>query len=148
MKPKKKHRRHEAKTNITPQTVLKNCFFALLISAAVGAALAALATVILLQTADPARYHGAVGLLLCSLTALLCGSVATRLSGRQLPLPCGAVSGAMLLALTLLCLPWRTGSESSALSFALHALLLPVCTAGALLAARKKRAVRRGVHRR
>ncbi|MBE6604651.1 MAG: hypothetical protein E7639_02970 [Ruminococcaceae bacterium] len=144
MHAQKKRQGYEPRAAITPQTVLKNCFFALLISAGLALLLCTLATALLLKTADPGSYDDAVGIGVMYLICFLCGGIATRLSGRRVPLLCGAVSGAMLLLATLAFLPfYGKGSENAALSFGLHALLLPVCVCGALLAARQKQATRR-----
>lgn len=149
MHARRNRQRYEPKAAITPQTVLKNCFFALLISMALALLLCALGTALLLKTGDPGRYLGAAGVTVLYLICFLCGGIATRLSGRRAPLLCGAASGAMLLLLTLALLPFGTqGGRGPALSFGLHALLLPVCVCGALLAARQKQAPRRKRHMR
>ncbi|MBQ2757706.1 MAG: hypothetical protein IJF31_04395 [Clostridia bacterium] len=144
MKTSRKRQGYEAKAAITPQTVLKNCLLALLISAVLALLLCTLATALLLKTEDPGHYVGAVGIAVIYLWCFLCGGIATRLSGRRAPLLCGAASGAALLLLTLALLPLGAKeSANAALSFGLHALLLPVCVCGALLAARQKPAKRR-----
>ena len=127
-----------------PQTVLKNCFFALLISAPLALLLLGAATFILLKTEDPTRYQDVAGIVVLYLVALACGAISARLTSRQAPVLCGILTGAMLLSVTLIALLFgKQGGTSTAVSFGLHALLLPVCAVGALLGARQKAARRK-----
>lgn len=124
-------------------SVLKSTLIATPIALAIGILLILFATAILSTTDDPNKYHTVTGLLLIYLTALLGGTLATRLHRRRTPLFCGITMGFLLLLLLLLLsviLPNSGHEYSTAMQIGLHALLFPATVAGALLGARERRA--------
>ena len=147
---KKSPRRGGSSEVVSLGSVLKSVLFAAPIALATGVLLILLAAAILSATGDPLKYHTVMGLFLIYLTALLGGTLATRLHGRRTPLLCGVAMGSLLLLLLLmlaLVLPDSTHEYSTAMQIGLHALLFPATVIGALLGAREKRARGRKRHR-
>ena len=139
---KKSPRRGGSSEVVSLGSVLKSVLFAAPIALATGVLLILLAAAILSATGDPLKYHTVMGLFLIYLTALLGGTLATRLHGRRTPLLCGVMMGSLLLLLLLmlaLILPNSGHEYSTAMQIGLHALLFPATVIGALLGARKKR---------
>ncbi|MBE6554627.1 MAG: DUF3792 family protein [Ruminococcaceae bacterium] len=130
-------------------TLIKNTALAFVITTGVFLLLIAAITALLLTTEDPDRYGVAAGTVLLYTAALFLGSLTARLQKKRAPLFCGIASGALLLValfLFSLVLPDSGNQLSHPLSVGLHALLFPFCMAGAFLATREKKRVRR--HRR
>lgn len=147
----KKSPRHSSTGDVVSLgSVLKSALIATPIALAIGMLLVLFATAILSATDDPNKYHTVAGLLLIYLTALLGGTLATRLHRRRTPLFCGITMGFLLLLLLLLIslvLPNSGHEYGNAMQIGLHALLFPATVAGALLGAREHRAKRRKRHR-
>ena len=126
-------------------SILKSACYALFITAGIGALLLLLCTALLLLTKNPGAYTGTVGKAVLYLTALLMGAIATGLHKGRLPLFCGITAGGvflLVLLLTAIFLP-KTEEYKRALQIGLYAAVPFFTTAGALLAARKPRAVKR-----
>jgi putative membrane protein (TIGR04086 family) len=140
MSAKRKRARRKEVGRLPP--FLSASLRALPITLLLGVGLMLLATALLLKSADPNRYHAAVGLALSYLTAMLGGLIATRQAGRRAPLLCGMTEGAalfILFAVASLFLPATLGAEgSAALKLLLRLPLLPAAVLGALLGGREK----------
>ena len=93
-------RTRRALTAERPQSfsaMMKCVLYALPVTVLLGALLLFGLTALLLRTADPARYHTAVGLAALYLIAALGGMLANRLYGRRAPLLCGLFEGICLM---------------------------------------------------
>ena len=148
LRSKKSAARHPAaRKTERPQSfpaMLKCVLVALLIAAILGAFFLLAATAILLNTADPTRYHAITGKILTFALALLAGMLATLLYGRHAPFLCGALVGLCLLLLLCAPLPFIKEPTSNGATALLYRLLLPLFSlVGAFLAARKKRTHKR-----
>ncbi len=147
-KAHKKSLRHGSTGDVVSLgSVLKSTLVAAPIALAVGILLILLAAAILSATGDPLKYHTVAGLFLIYLTALLGGTLATRLHRRRTPLLCGVAMGFLMLLLLLvlsLILPNSGHQYSTAMQIGLHALLFPATVIGALLGAREKQQRARG----
>ena len=129
--------------------MMKCVLFALPVTVLLGALLLLGLTALLLRTADPARYHTAVGLAALYLIAAMGGHLATRLYERRAPLLCGFFEGVCLvLVLSLPALFLPSSFENGALTLLLRLLILPACICGAWLCARKRKTRRHRVTRR
>ena len=148
MKSKKKPARARRMSAEEPslRSIGKSVLLALPITAAIAVLLMLPATALLLTTKNPNAYHGVVGSILLYLTAILGGTLATRLHRRRMPLFCGLAMGAALLLLLLvlsLILPGSPNKYNTALRVGLHALLFPATVLGAFLGAKEPRRRRR-----
>jgi len=148
-----RHNKKAAKHHFAPakeeavslQSILKSACCALLLAIGIGLLLLLLFTALLLLTENPGAYARPAALAALYLTALFMGAIATRLHQRRLPLFCGITSGGLLLLallLTALFLP-KASPTGIALQTGLYAAIPFLATAGALLAARRPRTVKR-----
>ena len=120
--------------------MMKCVLYALPVTVLLGALLLLGTTALLLRTADPGRYHTAVGMAALYLIAAMGGHIATRLYGRRAPVLCGFFEGIclmLLLSLPSLFLP--SSFENGAITLLLRLLILPACMGGAFLCARKRK---------
>ncbi len=146
MKTKKRRQRAASSDTVSLASVLKSTLLAAPIAIALGMLLLLGMTAILLTAKDPDRYHTAAGLVAIYLTALLGGTLTTRMHGRRAPLFCGLAMAFLMLLLLLvvsLILPESGHTYTNALHIGLHALLFPAAVVGALLGAREKKTPRR-----
>lgn len=136
------HKRRMLK-NERPQSfsaMMKCVLYALPVTVLLGALLLLGITALLLRTADPNRYHTAVGIAALYLIAAMGGMLATKLYGRRAPLLCGLFEGlCLMLVLSLPSLFLPSSFENGALTLLLRLLILPACVCGACLGARKRK---------
>ena len=136
-------RQRHALTAERPQSfsaMMKCVLYALPVTVLLGALLLLGTTALLLRTADPNRYHAAVGLALLYLIAAMGGHLSTRLYNRRAPLLCGLFEGiCLMLVLSLPSLFLPSSFENGALTLLLRLLILPACIGGACLCARKRK---------
>ena len=153
MKHNKKAAKHRfaptGETSLSPKSIFKSALLGLCVAGGIGILLLLLCTGLLLLTKNPGGCTQVVAHILLCTTALLAGVASAKFNRKRLPLFCGIATGALLLLLLLVlsaCIP-RTEGISPAMRFALYALLPPLTTAGALLAAHRKSNKKRRIKR-
>ncbi len=124
--------------------MMKCVLCALPVTVLLGALLLLGTTALLLRTADPNRYHTAVGIAMLYLICAMGGMLATRLYDRRAPLLCGLFEGiCLMLVLSLPALFLPSSLANGALTLLLRLLTVPACVCGAVFCARKRKGRRR-----
>lgn len=132
------HARHTDRLgSFTPRGVLCCSALGAAASLVCGILLGLVMALVLYRTADPARYVTPAALSVLYVSALLGGTIAYRANKRS-ALLCGAISGAILLAIMLLVsLPFGIGSSDHGIisALTLRALVIAASVVGAFMGA-------------
>ncbi len=125
----------------SPTAMMKCVLLALPFTVLLGALLLCICTALLLLTQNPIHYARVPAILCLYLTAALGGTLATRLYGRRAPVLCGLTLGLVLmLCLGIPALFLNKGSTNAAAALLMRLLIPFASLAGALFAARKRKA--------